>query len=87
MTRHPGARSAPRRHYSRSQGEVLNVHQFASLADVHARLEAWRIDCNKHRPHSALGHLTPREFARRRGTTTDTEVVFSPRLGQVGHPF
>jgi putative transposase len=28
----------------RLRDEFLNVHQFASLADVRARLEAWRID-------------------------------------------
>ena len=59
----------------RLRDEFLNTHQFASLADVRARLEAWRIDYNEHRPHSALGHLTPREFARRRRTTTDAEAA------------
>jgi transposase InsO family protein len=54
---------------------VLNVHQFASLADVRARLEGWRVDYNEHRPHSALGHLTPREYARRRRPTTDAEAA------------
>jgi putative transposase len=59
----------------RLRDEFLNVHQFASLADVRARLEAWRIDYNEHRPHSALGHLTPREYARRRHPTTDAEAA------------
>jgi putative transposase len=45
------------------------------LDDVRARLEAWRVDYNEHRPHSALGHLTPRDFARRRGPTTDAEAA------------
>ena len=43
----------------RLRDEFLNIHQFASLADVRARLEAWRVDYNEHRPHSSLGHLTP----------------------------
>jgi putative transposase len=59
----------------RLRDEFLNTHQFASLADVRARLEAWRVDYNEHRPHSALGHLTPREFARRRHPTTDAEAA------------
>ena len=29
------------------------------------RIEAWRRDYNEHRPHSALGHLTPSEYANR----------------------
>jgi putative transposase len=59
----------------RLRDEFRNVHQFASLADVRARLEAWRVDYNEHRPHSSLGHLTPRELARRRRAATDAEVA------------
>ena len=47
----------------RLRDEFLNVHQFLSLADAQAKLEAWRVDYNQQRPHSALGHLTPSEFA------------------------
>ena len=47
----------------RLRDECLNVHQFHSLADAQAKLEAWRIDYNQQRPHGALGHLTPSEFA------------------------
>ena len=59
----------------RLRDEFLNPHQFASLADVRGRLEAWRVDDNEHRPHSSLGHLTPREDARRRHRTTDAEAA------------
>ncbi|MEM6743216.1 MAG: integrase core domain-containing protein, partial [Pseudomonadota bacterium] len=31
--------------------------------DARARIEAWRIDYDRNRPHSALGGLTPAEFA------------------------
>jgi putative transposase len=50
----------------RLRDECLNVTQFVSLEDARARIEAWRIDYNEHRPHSSLGNLTPGEFARRR---------------------
>ncbi|WP_299425171.1 integrase core domain-containing protein [uncultured Shimia sp.] len=30
------------------------------------KLEQWQEDYNTHRPHSALGNLTPREFAEKR---------------------
>jgi putative transposase len=60
----------------RLRDEFLNTHQFASLADVRARLEAWRVDYNEQRPHSSLGHLTPREFSRQRqATTTGAEAA------------
>ena len=48
----------------RLRDECLNVHQFASLAEAQAIIEAWRNDYNHHRPHSSLGHLTPSEFVR-----------------------
>lgn len=46
----------------RLRDECLNMHQFASLAEAQAIIEAWRMDYNHHRPHSSLGHLTPTEF-------------------------
>lgn len=46
--------------------ECLNVHQFASLAEAQAVLDAWRLDYNTCRPHSSLGHLTPSEFVSQR---------------------
>jgi putative transposase len=55
----------------RLRDECLNVHQFLSLADARAKIEAWRRDYNQHRPHSALGHLTPSEFVtQRQGSRT-----------------
>jgi putative transposase len=49
----------------RLRDECLNAHEFASLEDVRATLEAWREDYNHRRPHGSLGHLTPSEFARK----------------------
>ena len=46
--------------------ECLNVHQFASLAEAHAIIEAWRMDYNHHRPHRSLRHLTLNEFVAQR---------------------
>ncbi len=42
--------------------ECFNVHQFASLAEAQAIIEALRMDYNHRLPHSSLGHLTPNEF-------------------------
>ena len=50
----------------RLRDECLNVHQFTSLADAKAKIEAWRVDYNQCRPHSSLGHLTPNECAKQR---------------------
>ena len=43
--------------------ECLNVHWFTSLADAKEQLNTWRIDYNESRPHKALNHRTPREYA------------------------
>ena len=40
----------------------LNETLFASLPQARAVLEAWRIDYNAVRPHSALANRTPEEF-------------------------
>ena len=50
----------------RLRDECLNVHQFESLANATALIEAWRIDYNQRRPHSSLGHLTSNEFVEQR---------------------
>jgi putative transposase len=50
----------------RLRDECLNIHQFASLAEAHVIVEAWRMGYNHHRPHSSLGPLTPNEFVAQR---------------------
>lgn len=42
--------------------ECLNAHWFLSLEDAKEKIEAWRIEYNEFRPHSALDNLTPAEF-------------------------
>lgn len=48
---------------SRLRQECLNASWFLSMGDARARIEAWRVDYNHDRPHSALGGLTPAAFA------------------------
>ena len=43
--------------------ECLNAHWFTSLRQARNIIESWRTDYNKVRPHSALGYVTPNEFA------------------------
>ena len=47
----------------RLRDECLNEQWFLTLADARQAIEAWRREYNEVRPHSALGHQTPREFA------------------------
>ena len=50
----------------RLRDECLNVHQFTSIDDARAKIEAWRVDYNRHRPHGSLGNLTPDEYVEQR---------------------
>jgi putative transposase len=52
----------------RLRDECLNTELFLNLADAREKLERWRCDYNRARPHSALADRTPEEFcARTRG--------------------
>jgi len=48
---------------ARLRDELLNETLFTSLTQVRTVLNAWKHDYNHARPHSALGNLTPIEFA------------------------
>lgn len=47
----------------RLRDECLNQHEFQTLADAAALIEAWREDYNRIRPHSSLGGRTPESYA------------------------
>jgi len=47
----------------RLREECLNQHLFLSLDDAQSKIEQWRSEYNRERPHSSLGYLPPEEFA------------------------
>ena len=47
----------------RLRDECLNVQVFFALADVREKLEQWRQDYNRVRPHSSLNDHAPYDFA------------------------
>jgi len=49
--------------HSRVRDELLDVEEFACLAEARVVIEDWRQDYNRHRPHSSLGMRTPAAFA------------------------
>ena len=53
----------------RLREECLNANWFLSLEDAQAKIEAWRRDYNESRPHTALGHVPPAEFAAGNGAS------------------
>lgn len=60
----------------RLRDECLNVYDFASLDQAQRLLEHWRQDYNQFRPHGALGHLTPSEYAERGQINTSEAAGF-----------
>ena len=49
---------------SRLRDELLAVEAFNSLLEAQVLVEDWRIEYNTVRPHSALGYLTPTDYAK-----------------------
>jgi putative transposase len=54
----------------RLRQECLNESWFLSLEDAREKVEAWRQQYNKKRPHGALGNLSPVEYAMALAKTT-----------------
>ncbi len=48
----------------RLRQECLNQHWFLYLADAAEKVESWRSDYNRVRPHGSLEGRTPKEFAK-----------------------
>jgi transposase InsO family protein len=49
--------------HARVRDELLNLEQFACLAEARVVIGDWHEDYNTRRPHSALGMGTPTAFA------------------------
>jgi len=56
--------------------ECLGMQWFKNRVDASHLIESWRREYNAVRPHSSLGGLTPREFARSLKSTIQREAVF-----------
>ena len=65
----------------RFRDECLNEHWFANLGEARRIIEAWRLDYNQDRPHSALGYLTPNEFASSRQGLTPAVMTSTAQSG------
>lgn len=48
----------------RLRDECLNANWFPTMNEAKRKIETWREEYNRERPHSSLGYRTPEEFAR-----------------------
>lgn len=55
--------------------ECLNENWFLTLPQAREIIEAWRVDYNQTRPHSALGNLSPEAFAKTQQPHTAQESL------------
>ncbi len=70
----------------RFRDECLNENWFLDLGDAREIIEAWRVDYNTSRPHSALGYATPEEFASSLQGHAPGEMTTSAQPGQNQQP-
>ncbi len=63
----------------RLRDECLNVEVFFTLEDAREKLERWRQDYNRVRPHSALGDQAPAQFAASRSESPLSFSELAPR--------
>lgn len=49
--------------HGRLRDELLNRELFYSVKEAKVLAEGWRLEYNRHRPHSSLGYKTPAQFA------------------------
>jgi putative transposase len=71
--------------HGKLRDECLNASWFGNLWDARRKIAAWKEEYNEERPHSALGYLPPREFARRiaalRSPTAPCDAAIRPPAG------
>lgn len=61
----------------RMRDELLNLHWWRSIAEARDTIDAYREDFNEARPHSALDHRTPGEFARHHAVVSNPQRLAS----------
>jgi putative transposase len=54
--------------------ELLAIEQFDTMLEAQVLVADWHEEYNFYRPHSALGMLTPVEFARQWRTDNQAEL-------------
>ena len=62
--RSPGENGYSESFNSKCRNEFLNAEEFDMVKHARALAGAWHADYNDGPPHSALGYMTPSEFAR-----------------------
>jgi len=70
--------------HGKLRDECLNASWFGNLFEARAKIAAWKEEYNEERPHSSLGYLAPREFARRVAALRSPTAPCAPQLKELG---
>ncbi len=68
--------------HGKLRDECLNASWFGNLFEARIKIAAWKEEYNDERPHSSLGYLAPREFARRVAALRSPTAPCAPQLGE-----
>lgn len=66
--------------HGKLRDECLNASWFATLFEARAKIGAWKEEYNEERPHSSLGNVPPREFARRIAALRSPTAASEPQF-------
>jgi transposase InsO family protein len=66
--------------HGKLRDECLNASWFENLFEARVKIAAWKEEYNEERPHSSLGYLMPREFARRIAALLSPTPPWAPHL-------
>jgi putative transposase len=66
--------------HGKLRDECLNASWFANMFEARGKIGAWKEEYNEERPHSSLGYLTPRVFARRVAALRSPTAPCAPQL-------
>lgn len=64
---------------SRLRDEFLEMNYFHTLKEAQQLTHAWKDKYNKHRPHTSLGNMTPKEFAEQCEGVCSTSLRSAPQ--------
>jgi hypothetical protein len=65
-----------------TRGMSQRARFFVPLDDARNKIEKWRVEYNRERPHSSLGNLTPEEFAALAGEPGSAGLARTARPAQ-----
>ena len=65
------------RFYRTYREEALNAYLIASTQEAQQLSDAWRLTCNEHRPHDALGLVPPLTYFPRVALRSESNYAWS----------